>query len=102
VPTIPGVYAFAIDDAVTYVGLSSSGLRRRIDQYRRGHKGQRTSARVKALIAEAVARGQEVKVWVPMPEPGEWRGLPVNVAAGLELGLIQKMRPVWNILGAAT
>ena len=86
---------------VVYVGLANSGLKTRFDQYRRGHKGQRTSSRVKGLIINALAGGQQIKVLIAMPGTSVWNGLPVNTAAGLEGGLIQTMRPAWNILGAA-
>src|SRR5215207_293942 len=46
-PIEPGVYAFVVDDAVAYIGLTQTGLRTRMDHYRRGHERQRTSARVK-------------------------------------------------------
>lgn len=100
-PTEPGVYAFVVDDAVVYVGLTINGLKTRLDQYRVGHRRQSTNARVKALIIETLSNGQRVTVLVAMPAPVEWNGLPVNTAAGLEAGLIQMSRPVWNIIGAA-
>jgi hypothetical protein len=100
-PAEPGVYAFAVDDVVVYVGLTQTGLRTRLDHYRRGYERQRTNARVKKLITGALAERQRVEVMVATPPPGEWNGLPVNTAAGLEAGLIQMIRPAWNILGAA-
>jgi hypothetical protein len=56
---------------------------------------------VKKLIGKTLSEGHQVQVLVAMPEPLEWRGLPVNAAAGLEAGLIQMIRPAWNITGAA-
>jgi hypothetical protein len=100
-PAEPGVYAFVLGDAVSYVGLTNNGLRTRLDQYRAGHKGQKTNARVKELIVKALADGQQVKVLIATPKPREWSGLPVITAAGLEAGLIQMIRPAWNITGAA-
>ena len=98
-PVEAGVYAFVVDGLVKYVGLTQTGLRTRMDHYRRGHEGQRTSARVKALIA-----GKKVSVLIATPEPLkkplEWNGLPINAAAGLEAGLIRRIRPEWNMLGA--
>jgi hypothetical protein len=52
-----------------------------------------------------------VKVLVATPEPSEWQELPINTAAGLEAaaapswtsavtGLIEMIRPSWNIRGA--
>jgi hypothetical protein len=43
----------------------------------------------------------KVKVLVATPEPSEWQELPVNTASGLEAGLIEMIRPSWNIRGAA-
>jgi hypothetical protein len=99
-PAQPGVYAFVVEDKVAYVGLTNDGLRTRLDQYRRGHQGQRTSARVNKLIGKTLADGQRVKVLVATPERLEWHGLPVSTAAGLEVGLIQMIRPAWNNVGA--
>ena len=99
-PTESGVYAFVVDDVVVYVGLTLSSLRTRFDQYRRGHKGQRTSARINGRISQTLLDGKRVKVLVATPEPQEWQDLPVNTAAGLEAGLIQMIRPSWNIRGA--
>jgi len=99
-PSSPGVYAFIVDDVVVYVGLTLSGLKTRFDQYRRGHKGQRTSSRINGRIAEMLQAGKKVKVLVATPEPSEWQELPVNTAAGLEVGLIEMIRPSWNIRGA--
>lgn len=99
-PIEPGVYVFVIDDGIAYVGLTNSGLRTRLDQYRRGYEGQRTNARVKDLIVQALARGRKVSVLIATPPPLSWNGLPVNTAAGLEAGLIQMIRPAWNLVGA--
>ncbi|MBX4967440.1 GIY-YIG nuclease family protein [Rhizobium binae] len=98
-PTDGGVYSFVVDDVVMYVGLTQRGLRQRLDGYRRGHERQRTNARVKALILEALSAGKRVKVLIASPEEGSWNGLPVNMSAGLEAGLITKVQPAWNILG---
>lgn len=99
-PTVPGVYAFIVDDIVVYVGLTLSCLKTRLDQYRRGHKGQKTSSRINGRITDTLREGKKVKVLVATPEPSEWQDLPVNTAAGLEAGLIEMIRPSWNIRGA--
>ncbi|MBV9785813.1 MAG: GIY-YIG nuclease family protein [Acidisphaera sp.] len=100
-PNRPGVYAFVLGGSVAYVGLTNNSLRARLDQYRAGHRGQKTNARVKELIVKALADSQQVKVLVATPEPLQWNRLPVITAAGLEAGLIQMIRPAWNITGAA-
>jgi len=99
-PNLPGVYAFIVDDVVVYVGLTLSGLRTRFDQYRRGHERQRTSSRIHGRISESLHAGKNVKVLVATPELSDWNELPVNTAAGLEAGLIEMIRPAWNIRGA--
>jgi hypothetical protein len=99
-PSVPGVYAFVVDDVVVYVGLTLNGLKNRFDQYRRGHKGQRTSSRINGKIKQTLLEGKRVKVLIATPELSEWQDLPVNTAAGLEVGLIEMIRPLWNIRGA--
>jgi hypothetical protein len=101
-PAEAGVYAFAVDDWVMYVGLTHTGIRTRMGHYRRGHTRQRTSARVKKLIAVTLSEGKHVKVLIATPESLEWNGLSVNTAAGLEAGLIRMIRPDWNVLGASS
>ena len=94
-PVSPGVYAFI----VVYIGLTLSGIKTRFDQYRRGHKGQSTSSRIKTRIWQTLGDGKTVKVLVAFPEPSEWQELPVNTAARLEVGLIEMIPPSWNIRG---
>jgi hypothetical protein len=99
-PVESGVYAFTVDDVVVYIGLAQRGVRTRMGHYRRGHIRQKTSARIKALIAGTLAKGKQVKVLVALPSgPLDWNGLPVNIAAGLEVGLIRTIKPKWNLLG---
>lgn len=99
-PKDRGVYSFVLDGVIVYVGLTLTGLHTRMGSYRRGYQRQRTSFRVKNLIIAALAAGQRVEVLIATPEPTEWNGLPVNTAAGLEAGLIRKILPAWNMLGA--
>lgn len=100
IPKKPGVYALILDGIVVYIGLTLNGLHIRMDQYRRGHKGQRTSARINTLIKGSLLEHKSINILVATPEPLEWNGLPVNGAAGLEAGLIELIRPKWNIQGA--
>jgi hypothetical protein len=98
-PSSPGVYAFLLNEAVVYVGVTQNGLQVRMDQYRQGHSGQRTSARVNGLIRRALEAGQRVTVMIATPPKLEWNGLPIDVSAGLEVGLIEMIQPVWNMRG---
>ena len=98
-PREPGVYAFVVDGVIRYVGLTQRGIRGRMAHYVRGQIRQRTSARIKGRILEALAQGSRVEVLVATPEPTEWNGLPVLTAPGLEAGLIRLIRPEWNMQG---
>ncbi|MBB2196432.1 MAG: hypothetical protein ABF479_13005, partial [Gluconacetobacter sp.] len=92
-PDGPGVYAFAIEDRVVYAGVAVGGLRRRMRTYVR--PGQRkTAGRINREIISTGA-GQ-VRVMSAQPPNMVWEGLPVNGAAGLELGLIQTYDLPWN------
>ena len=99
-PTKPGVYAFAVNGMIAYIGLTRGALRTRLGHYVYGHERQRTSARVKGLILATLAKGDKVVVCVACPPNLEWNGLPVDGAAGLETGLIRLIRPPWNKHGA--
>lgn len=100
-PNDPGVYAFVLDGAVVYVGLTQTGLKTRLDHYRRGHERHKTSRRVKGLIVLALAQQKKVEVLIAVPPALDWNGLPINTAAGLEMGLIKTLKPIWNILGTS-
>ncbi len=99
-PKEPGVYAFAIDGVVQYIGVTQGTFRQRMYQYRRGDPGQKTNARINPLIAAELAAGRIVDVYLAMPDPMTWNGLPINSAAGLEEGLIRRYTLPWNVRGA--
>jgi hypothetical protein len=98
-PRNAGVYAFVVSGVVTYVGVTHSGLQTRMDQYRHAPSGQKTSKRVNGLILNALADGQRVETLIAEPDSTEWNGLPVDGVAGLEVGLIEMIQPVWNVRG---
>lgn len=98
-PRESGVYVFVLDSEVVYVGVTQRTLAARMSDYRRGHLRQRTSARVKKLISEALVTGSRVKVLYATPGCTEWNGFSVEIAPGLEFGLIRKYKPKWNKQG---
>lgn len=57
-PNEPGIYAFAVDGVVKYIGLTQTGLHARMGHYRRGHKGHRTSSRVEGADPRVPSRGK--------------------------------------------
>lgn len=99
-PTDPGVYAFAVNGFITYIGLTRYGLRTRLGHYIYGHKAQKTSSRVKGLILKALIAGDKVEVLIAQPPELTWNGLPVDGPSGLETGLIRMLQPEWNLQGS--
>lgn len=98
-PNGAGVYAFVVDNLVMYIGLTRFGLKTRLSHYVYGHKAQKTSARIKGLIIEALKSGSKVEVLIAQPPDMEWNGLPVDGPSGLETGLIRLIKPAWNQQG---
>jgi hypothetical protein len=92
----PGVYAFALDGVVLYVGVATRCIANRLGFYRRPATSQRTNVRLNALLLETLAKAEAIDVLVARPEPGSWNGLPINTCAGLELGIIHAFQLSWN------
>ncbi len=99
-PREVGVYAFALDGIVLYVGVATMGLAKRLYFYRKPGISQKTSQRINALIKEECKLARFIEVLTSVPGDFEWNGLPVNGAAGLEFGLIKKFSLPWNIRSA--
>lgn len=99
-PQTSGVYAFAIDGAVQYVGLASRSLRQRLNFYRKPGATQRTNIRLNGIIVGELARGAAVQVLVASPPDQSWNGLCVSGPAGLEAGLIATYELPWNMRGS--
>ncbi len=98
-PKQPGVYAFVSEGFAQYVGVATVSLAKRCYQYANPGIGQKTNIRVNGLLREGLTTGRVFDVYVACPPDIEWNGLPVNGAAGLELGLIQKFDLPWNKRG---
>ncbi|MCC3245435.1 GIY-YIG nuclease family protein [Methylocystis sp. WRRC1] len=94
-----GVYAYVVGDEVRYVGAAQRGLHARLKHYENTQR-LRTAARIRAEVLKEIAAGQIVEVFTLVP-PAEflWHGLPVNLVAGIEGGLIRALRPLWNVRG---
>ncbi len=95
-----GVYAFAIDGIVMYVGLATMGLSKRIYFYTKPGISQRTSLRLNKVMRKELKSASRIHVLVAHPKNSKWKGLPVHGAAGLELGLIKAYSLPWNMRGA--
>jgi hypothetical protein len=90
-----GVYAYVVDGDVRYVGSAQRGLHRRLRHYVNS-KTMRTSTRIRTEIVGCLSKGSVVEVFALVPPSIQWKGLPVDLVAGLEEGLIRSLRPAWN------
>lgn len=99
-PSAAGVYAFAKQSRILYVGVATMGLAKRIYFYGKPGVSQKTSLRINAAIIEEINGGGAIEVYTAIPPDFEWNGLPVSGVAGLELGLIRRYELPWNIRSA--
>jgi hypothetical protein len=95
-----GVYAFAREDTVLYVGVATMGLAKRLYFYVKPGASQRTSQRLNEMLKKELAAVPHIDVYTAAPPNLEWNGLPVHGSAGLELGLIKKYNLPWNVRSA--
>ena len=100
-PRSAGVYAFAIDGIVQYVGLASVSLHQRLGLYRKPGISQRTNLRLNEIIRDQLGNGVVVEILVASPPDHDWNGLRINWAEGLEAGLIAEFNLPWNMRGSA-
>lgn len=99
-PNEVGVYAFARDGVVLYVGVATMGLAKRIYFYAKPGVSQKTSLRLNDTIRRELQLSARIEVLIALPQDMEWNGLPVHGAAGLELGLIKAYALPWNLRSA--
>jgi hypothetical protein len=99
-PRKAGVYAFAIDGVVQYVGLASKSLHQRLNFYRKPGASQRTNIRLNEIIRGHLGAGSKVQILVAHPPDHQWNGFTISGAEGLEAGLISAFDLPWNMRGA--
>ena len=91
------LYSFVVDGEVKYIGKSVQTLHKRMYLYKQGGDSQKTNIRNKADINACLVKGQQVKIYVLVPDlQMEYKGMPINIAAGLEDNLISLLKPEWN------
>ncbi|RYG62465.1 GIY-YIG nuclease family protein [bacterium] len=91
------LYAFVVNGKVRYIGKTRRALAKRMYKYSRFATSQITNERNHGRIRAALEEGRAVDVYALVEwEPIEYRGLPVDLAAGLEDVLIARMSPLWN------
>jgi len=99
-PAEKGVYAFASNETIFYVGVAGMGLKKRLYFYGKPGLKQTTNIRVNELIRVSLLDGETVNIFTAVPPDFEWGGLVVNGRAGLEIGLIESFYLPWNVRGA--
>jgi hypothetical protein len=101
-PRNGGVYAFAIDGIVQYVGLASKSISQRLNFYRKPGASQVTNVRLNEIISQVLQSGSTVEVLTACPPDQHWNGFRIKGAEGLEAGIIESFDVPWNIRGVTT
>lgn len=99
-PPERGVYAFAVDDIVLYVGLASRSLRQRLNFYASPGASQRTNVRLNGLIRNLINDGTTVRILIAHPQDCTWNGFRMSGPEGLEAALIEDFNLPWNVRGS--
>jgi hypothetical protein len=92
-----GVYAFAKEDLVLYVGVATMGFAKRLYFYGRPGPKQITNQRLNEMLKTELEVLPRIDIYTASPPDFEWNGLPVHGSVGLELGLIRKYSLPWNV-----
>jgi len=95
------LYAFVVNGVLMYVGKTTQSLIKRMQGYRspasNSERGGSTNIKNNRNIIDALRAGANVDIYVlhalPIQQHGEFA---VNVAAGLEDSIINKLAPSWN------
>lgn len=91
------LYAFISNDDVMYIGKTTRALENRLCGYKYPGPTQSTNIKNNSNIRETLFNGGDVEIWALADrgqlQVGEFK---VNMAAGLEDDLINKIRPPWN------
>ena len=99
-PKAAGVYAFAKEGFVLYVGVATIGLAKRLYFYAKPGPTQPTNQRLNRLVRGELQTLPCIDIYTAVPPDLEWNGLPVDGSAGLELGLIKRFALPWNMRSA--
>jgi hypothetical protein len=100
IPKLPGVYAFALDGVVQYLGVATRSLAQRLYGYVRPGPTQTTNQRVNEALLRLIVEGSSVAIYCATPPDFDWNGLPISGVAGLEIGLLRSFDLPWNITGS--
>ena len=96
-PVAAGVYAFAKEGTVLYVGLTTNDFSKRLRFYGKPGLGQSTNLRLKVLLLKEPRESAVIEIYTATPPNLEWNGLLVHGGAGLEHSLITEFSLPWNV-----
>jgi hypothetical protein len=100
-PKLPGVYAFAIDGVVQYVGVATTTLAKRCGFYIKPGPSQTTSQRLNTVLLDRLNQSHDVEVYGISVTNCAWNGWAIDGNLGLEGGLIANFDVPWNKRGAS-
>ena len=91
------IYAFVSNSEVKYIGKTTMTLKKRMYGYQNPGPKQSTNIKNNRLITEILLGGQEVDI-LALADNGllRYANFHINLAAGLEDGLIAELNPEWN------
>ena len=94
------LYAFISDQNVLYIGKTGRTLRQRLYGYKNPGHSQQTNIKNHDRIKKSITNGSRIDIYVlKQKEDIEYKGIKLNLAAGLEDNLIRRLRPLWNQTG---
>lgn len=94
------LYVFSCEGEVLYIGKTVRSVRKRLNDYRRPAKSQKTNWRCNQEIRNACAAGQVINILALVPDERlQHEQVMINLAAGLEDPLIKLFNPLWNFHG---
>ena len=93
----PALYAFAVGDALRYVGKTTQPLMDRLYGYEKPGNDQATNQKCHNKVLEAITAGESVSIYGFSPNvPFYFDRFKIDLPAGLEDALIKAMDPKWN------
>jgi hypothetical protein len=100
-PKNAGVYAFAKNGIVQYVGVSTKTLAWRCNFYIKPGVSQRTSQRLNKILFKELNNEPHIEVYTISVSDHLWNGWHMDGNLGLEGGIIYKFDLPWNMRGAS-
>lgn len=93
----PALYAHVVSGEVMYVGKTTQKLRKRLQGYIKPGNGLATNRRCHDNLLKALSEGRNAATFGCIPvDQMSFAGFRINLAAGLEDSIIERLSPPWN------